>query len=398
LQLRVLTFTSLFPNGADPEQGIFIYQRAAHLAARNGNFVEVVAPIPYFPKWLSWLSVSRWTKAAHAPSVEYIGQLKVHHQRYFLIPKLSMFLHGFLIYVSTRHLIAQLHAEKNFDYIDAHFVYPDGFAAILLARCLRVPVMISARGTDMNVYPNFFLIRRMIRWTLRNADFLVAVSRSLKERMIEQGGADLTVHVIPNGVDTTRFHPVSLEEARRELGIQHIGPLIVSVGSLIESKGHHVLIRAVAQIARSRSDVHLYIFGHGPERDALQRLIESLNIAGQVHLMGKRPNDELHLWFNIATVSCLASTREGWPNVVSESLACGTPVIATNVGGIPEIIDHPELGMIVERTPESFAAAIEQALSKRWDRQAISKRGCARTWDTVAQQIEEVLVTTKASQ
>jgi len=386
--LRVLTFTSLFPNSLDPEHGVFVYQRTAHLAARNGNKVEVVAPVPFFPKWLPG---SRWKAAAQLPSVERVGALTVHHPRYFLLPKVSMPLHGLLLYWGSLRRVRKLHASAKFDCIDAHFVYPDGFAAVLLGRTLDLPVMVSARGTDINLYPSFRLIRPMIAWTLRNADFCVAVSSALKKKITEITGAGISIHVIPNGVDPTRFHTIPAEEAREKLGIGQAGPAIVAIGSLIEQKGHQILIRAMGQIAARHSDVHLYILGRGPYRQTLEQLIERLDINNQVHLVGKRPNDELKFWFSIATVSCLASAREGWPNVVSESLACGTPVIATRVGGIPEIIDRPEFGILVDRTPESFTAGLEDALSRRWDRKAISKQALARTWDIVAREVEDLL-------
>ena len=131
--------------------------------------------------------------------------------------------------------------------------------------------------------------------------------------------------------------------------------------------------------------------GEGPERPSLTRLVNALGLQESVHLVGKRPNDELAMWFNAAAVTCLMSSREGWPNVVTESLACGTPVVATRAGGIPEIIHSPVLGLLVEQTADAAAAGLEQALAKNWDREAISKQTRERTWDQVAAEVEELL-------
>jgi teichuronic acid biosynthesis glycosyltransferase TuaC len=390
LRLRILTFTSLFPNSIDREHGIFVYQRVTHLAARSGNLLEVIAPVPYFPKWLP---TSRWKTARNLPTWERLDELIVHHPRYFLLPKVSMPLHGLLMYWGTLPLVRNLHAAARFDCIDAHYVYPDGFAAVLLGKALNLPVMVTARGTDINVYPSLRMIRPMIRWTLRNALICAAVSSALKEKMAQVGDVSIPIHVIPNGVDALRFQPVDPNEARRLLRIEHQGPVVVAVGSLIEQKGHQLLVRAIELISGRHPNVHLYILGHGPYLKTLERLIETLGLNGRVHLAGKRPNEELKLWFSMATMSCLASSREGWPNVVSESLACGTPVIATKAGGIPEILNRPELGILVERTPESIAAGLEEGLSRTWERNSISRHALARTWDTVAREIEELLAT-----
>ena len=388
--MRVLAFTNLFPNGADPTFGVFIYQRIVHLSRRAGNFVEVVAPVPFFPRWLP---AKRWSAVSQLPATERIGPLTVHHPRYFLLPKISMPLHGLFMYWGSLPLVRKLHAEKKFDCIDAHFVYPDGFAAVLLGRRLGIPVMVSARGTDINSYPSHALIRPMVRWTLRKAAACVAVSAALKEKMTEVCGEDISIHTIPNGVDTDRFWRTDIGEAREALSLSKTNRLIVAVGSLTETKRHQLLIRAIRGIAPRYPGIQLFIFGEGPCRDALERLVQELGLVEQVHLPGKIPNETLRLWFSAADLSCLTSAREGWPNVVTESLACGTPVVATRVGGIPEILHSPELGVLVEETPESLAAGLEQALSRSWNREAISRQTRARTWDVVATEVEEVLMT-----
>jgi teichuronic acid biosynthesis glycosyltransferase TuaC len=386
-RLRILTFTALFPNSVDPTYGIFIYQRSAHLAQRPGISVEVVSPVPWFPRWLK---IRRWRAASEIPSLEEFGALPVHHPRYFLVAKISMPLHGLLMFLGSLACVRRLNRTAKIDCIDAHFVYPDGFAAVLLGRALGVPVTVSARGTDINFFPSFRLIRPMIRWTLSRADRVIAVSRALKDAMVSLGADPNKILVIPNGVNADLFHPMDRMEAKRQLNLPPQAPLLVSVGSLIRPKGHLTLIRAFARIAPQHPELRLYILGEGPLRSELESLVRDLDLQDRVRLPGKRPNEELPKWFNAADASLLVSEREGWPNVVTESLACGTPVVASRVGGMPEILHSSELGILVDQTVEGVAMGIESALGKSWDREAISRQTRARTWSTVAGELEAV--------
>lgn len=386
--MRILTFTGLFPHSEDPTHGVFVYQRSAHLAARSGNEVEVVAPVPYFPRWVK---TQRWRKASALPMQEKIGGLRVHHPRYFLLPKVWMPFHALSMFLGCLRLVAKLNREARFDCIDAHFVYPDGLAAVLLGKVLGIPVTVSARGSDINLYPGYGLIRPMIQWTLEHAANVIAVSAALKDAMLALGASPSKIHVIPNGVDAERFRYVARSEARGKLKVPSNVEILISVGALIPAKGHHLLIRAFAQVAPRHPDLQLHILGEGSYRPELEGLVRELGLKDKVQMPGKRPNEELQLWFNAATLSCLASAREGWPNVITESLACGTPVVATRVGGIPEILHKPELGVLVEQTVDSIASGLEKALSKSWDREAISKLTRERTWEVVAAEVETVL-------
>lgn len=391
--MRILTLSSLFPNSLDPAFGIFIYQRSAHVALLPGNEVEVVSPVPYVPRWLR---IDRWRIHAALPKNERIGGLFVHHPRYFLLPKVSMWLHGLLLFLGSLRLVLKLHARAKFDCIDAHFVYPDGFAAVLLGKVLGIPVSVSARGTDINLYPSLRVVRSMIRWTLSEADEVIAVSKALKDAMIALGTDPGKIHVIPNGVDEERFKQVDQTEARRQLGLPVSARALVSIGALIPSKGHNLLIQAFERIALRQPDLKLYILGEGPARSTLEALIERANLQDRVQLIGKRPNEELLHWFSAADISCLTSEREGWPNVITESLACGTPVVGTRVGGIPEILGSEDFGVLVDQTVESVANGLELALSQTWDRAAISQRTRARTWAHVALEVQEVLARQQA--
>jgi glycosyltransferase involved in cell wall biosynthesis len=378
LRLRILTFTSLYPNKISPLQAIFIHQRVVHLARRPGTSVEVVAPVPYFP---SWLPNTRWQHLGQVPRQEEIDGVRVHHPRFPLVTGISMPLHGLLEFLGSVSLARRLHKENPFDCIDAHFVYPDGFAAVLLGGILSLPVIVSARGTDINVYPSFRSIRPMLRWTLAHAAGAIAVSADLKKKMIALGAPEPNVRVISNGVDAERFQ-------RKFLGLPQDVPIAVSVGSLIESKGHHLLISAAGELTRRFPELRLYIMGEGVYRARLEGLVREKNLQDHVFLMGNRPNEELSSWFSAADINCLMSSREGWPNAVSESLACGTPVLATRAGGIPEIITSPDIGTLVERDIRSIAAGLEMSLTKSWNRQEIAKCGRARSWDKVAEEVE----------
>jgi teichuronic acid biosynthesis glycosyltransferase TuaC len=386
--MRILTLSSLFPNRAKPVLGVFIFQRMSHLARRAGNHVQVIAPVPYFPRWLRW---SRWQAEGQVPPQETIGNLLAFHPRYPLLPGVSMPLHGLLLFLGTWRLAMRLHKQQPFDCIDAHFIYPDCFAAILLGKLLGLPVIVSARGTDINLYPSFRLIRPMIRWTLRHSAGAIAVSSSLRDVMLALGLSEDRVCVIGNGIDPERFHPVDPLEARRQLGLPETGEILVSVGGLIPRKGFHFLIPAVAQIAQRFPALRLYILGEGEYRSTLEALIRECKLEEIVFLRGNVPNEQLRYWFSAASLSCLVSSREGWPNVLQESLACGTPALATRVWGAPEVIVSPELGLLVEQDSKSIAEALGTALKKQWNREAIARHAAERTWAVVAKDVEDYL-------
>jgi len=391
LRLRVLTFTALYPNKVNPLQGIFIHQRVKHVALRPGNSVEVIAPVPYFP---AWMPGERWRKFSQIPREEVIEGVLIHHPRYPLLPGISMPVHGMLMYWASLSLAQHLHRKEQFDCIDAHFVYPDGFAAVRLGRKLGLPAVVSARGSDINLYSSFLAIRPMLRWTLLHADGAIAVSDDLKNKIIALGIPESKIRVISNGVDAERFQPRDAKSARKQLGLPEEGSIAVSVGSLIESKGHHLLIAAFAALARSFPQLRLYILGEGAYRSTLEQLVREKKMQDRIFLFGTRPNEELSLWFSVADLSCLMSSREGWPNVVSEALACGTPVLATRAGGIPEIISSPDLGMLVERNVQSIVVGLERALTKTWNRAEIARHSRSRSWDAVAAEVEAFLQST----
>ncbi|MGC2110647.1 MAG: glycosyltransferase family 4 protein [Candidatus Korobacteraceae bacterium] len=386
--MRILTFTSLFPNSVMPHYAVFLLQRISHLAQRDGNHVVVVAPLPYAPRFLRGTSRG---SVALVPKVETIAGLPVYHPRYPLVPGISMPFHGLLMYSGCLSLVRALHRQHHFDCIDSHYIFPDGLAAALIGKSLGVPVTLTARGTDIHTFSDFSTIRPQIRWTLRHANGIAAVSASLARIMSELEPSLEAAAVIGNGVDAERFFPEDRLLARKTIGIEADASLIVSVAALKQVKGCDLLVRAASLLKKSTPRCKVLFVGKGPELPALRRLASQLDCADVCTFVGAIENEQLRHYYNAAAVSCLASRNEGCPNVVLESLACGTPVVGTAVGSVPEILSRPELGILVDPSPESIHQGLRQAIERQWNRDTIAAYGRSRTWDRVAERVEDFL-------
>jgi len=385
--MKILVFTNLYPNALSPNFGVFIRNRIIALHKKNID-VKVVAPVPWFPP----LNIStRWYSFSQIPLLEVIDDIEVYHPRYLVTPKVGMTLYGYWMFLGVRKLVMQLKESFSFDLIDAHFLYPDGFAACLLGQHYDFPVVLNARGSDVNSYLQMPRIKTLLARSMKQADRLVAVSNSLRDQMVANGAPPDRTSVIPNGIDPTCFFRMDTGRARQELGLEKDEKIILTVCSLIELKGVHLLIEAVAKVREAFScPVSLMVVGTGPEKARLKSLIEQFALQDCVRLVGNVANRELVGWYNAADLFLLGSSREGWPNVVCEALACGTPVVATAVNGIPEILDSEELGIMVERTAEAFACGIEKAFAQNWDRDKIARIGQERTWENVAEEVCEL--------
>lgn len=386
--MKVLVFTNLFPNSVYPNHGIFTQHRMGSSHGQDGCEIRVVAPVPYCPPWPA---LGEWYAKSRIPAFERIDGIDVYHPRYPLIPKISMPLHGFLMFLFSLQQVKRIHREFPFDLIDGHFVYPDGFAAVLLARAMKKPVVVSALGTDIHEFPRRRLIRPMIRYALSRSDLCLTVCDALKRSMVDLGTPEDKIRVIPSGVDAERFRPGDRAASRRELGIALERKIIVSVGSLIPVKGFQTIIDALPTVLGHEPTTELYIIGSGPYRKALEELAVARGVAQHVFLAGQRPNSELAKWYAAADVFCLASFREGWPNVVMESLACATPVVGTRVFGIPEILVSPDLGILVDPTPQSIAAGLVEALRRDWDRTKMRDYILDFTWTEIGARIRKAL-------
>jgi len=364
--MKVLTFSTLYPNAARPAHGIFVETRLRQLVASGQIQSSVVAPVPWFP--FTHPAFGAYSAQARAPRAETRNGIEVLHPRFPMLPKIGMTLSPLLLYRAVRPFVERLHRERGFDLIDAHYFYPDGVAAAMLGQRLDVPTVITARGSDVNLIAQYGLPRRLIRWAARQAAAVVTVSQALKDKLVALGVEHERIHVLRNGVDLELFHPNDQERLRAELDLRR--PTLLSVGNLLAFKGHGLVIEALSLLPQCE----LVIAGEGPDRAAFEALARQRGVSERVRFVGSLDQQDLRRYYCAADALVLASSREGWPNVLLEAMACGTPVIATAVGGVPEIVTSTEAGVVVEeRSAPALARAVRE-LSVRPRERAATRR------------------------
>ena len=390
--MKLLTFTSLYPNAVRPSHGVFVENRLVHLV-RNGRIAaRVVAPVPWFPS--SHRSFGRYAEFARVPECEQRHGIEVCHPRYFTIPGLGAHGAPLTMALAARRTIAGLiRRGERFDAIDAHYFFPDGVAAILLGRWFDLPVVITARGSDITWFQTQALPRRMIVWAARHAAGIVTVCRALKDELVRLGADDEKIVVLRNGVDAKRFAPMPMKIARARLQLPADGKIIASVGALIPRKGHELVIDALASLP----GVRLVIAGSGPLRSVLESHAARTGVADRVNFLGQMAHDDLPAVYSAADASVLASENEGWANVLLESMACGAPVVATDAGGSSEVVAAPEAGAIVrERSASAIAAALHDLLAALPDR-ALTRSYAERfSWDETTRGQEQLFESLRA--
>ena len=410
--LRVMSLSCVYPNAEDPQLGVFVRSRLRHLA--KSASVKVVAPIPE-------IDYARRRRGRRGiPRQEWDGPIEVFHPAW-LYPPGGYSLNSILLFLRLLPLVSSIRKRYRFGIVDAHFAFPDGIVASLLARAFGVPFAVTLRGNE-TMHARYAQRRKLMAWSLRRASVVIALSEELRQLALSFGVESQRIRIIPNGVDGQTFYPRERARCRQKHGILPGGKVFLSAGSLIERKGHHRVIRAIAALRSTGLRADLIIAG-GPGREGhyeeeLVKLAVDLGVQGQVRFTGEVSPPILAELMSAADVFCLASSREGWPNVVHEAMACGIPVVAARVGAVGEMIPssdttqsgagergefqdeagaapalyRSEYGFVVPPGDQvALESALREALAKDWDYRKISDWALARTWDHVAEEFFEAL-------
>src|SRR5512139_820567 len=380
-RIDLVVFSSLFPSAVRPGAGLFIRERMFRVAQHRP--LAVVSPQPWFPGQ-SLIRRLRPGYRPQAPALEMQHGIRVYHPRFLAVPGQLRRFDGWSMALGSFLLLRRLRAEGA-RLIDAHFAYPDGEAATRLGQWLGLPVTVTLRGTEVPHSKDPATRLRLAR-TVKAAARVFSVSDSLRRLALALGTPAEKTEVVGNGVDTGVFHPVDRTVARARLGLSENAKVLISVGGLVERKGMHRVIDCLPALLGQHPDLHYLVVGGGcPEGDLRAELdaqVKRLGLTGRVRFLGELPPAELKWPLSAADVFVLATRNEGWANVFLEAMACGLPVVATDVGGNREVVCRDELGSIV---PFGDAAALQQALAaalaRDWDRAAILEHAQANQWD-----------------
>lgn len=391
--LKVLVISAAFPWNAAPVAGVFVKERLRQLRDRFGADIRVVSPKPYFPP-IRWFR--RWYLFSCVKPYEKIDGLSVYYARYLFIPKIGGYFHPWFMLPAAWRQVRRLVNQFNPDLVDSHFVFPSGVVAEKIARWIKRPLVITGRGEDVVVFPQVPVMRWQIQKALRRSTRLIAVSKEIANLMAECGGNPSRITVIPNGVDLEKFQVVDRMQARQIVGLPLDRPIALTVGYRIPLKGFDIFIDAIGKLTRSSPSVLGLIVG-GPAQwspdcgPQLELQIRRASLENHVKLAGYRPQAELAFWYAAADVFVLLSSREGSPNVVMEALACGTPVVATRVGGIPDLLDGKKFAVLLsERTSHAAAMGIRKFLEAPPDRSEIRRFAALHSWEVTAAKVYEV--------
>ena len=383
-RLHVAVVSTFYPNAAEPLRAVFVRNLTAALA-RHAE-VSIVSPVPYAPPLAS---VARWRNLRSIPRRVAEGDREVTHPRFLVIPKCAAAT-GFSYFAGALPTLRELARKRRIDVLHAHCAYPDAVGVALAAALLNVPFAVTAHGSDINVYAEEVFVRPQLRWALRRAGVVIAVSKALQRRIEKLVGLPSAriVHIPCAGVDSRVFAVRDREAARRALALDPTGRLVVFAGQLVPIKAVQVLLTAwqiLSAGGRLRATDLLVIAGGGPERRALEARAAAGAEADKVRFLGEISQRDLALWLDAASVFCLPSRNEGTPNVVIEALASGRPVVASRVGGIPEIVMDGHNGFLVESGDAAqLASRLEMAFERSWDAQQIAAGVAEYTWDNLA--------------
>ncbi|MFN3649700.1 MAG: glycosyltransferase family 4 protein [Armatimonadota bacterium] len=374
--MRALVLTNLFPSRQRPTRGTFNLNGFDALARRCD--LRLLAPVPW------WERLRQPSALVRPPEEEWTG-IRAAFPTYWTAPRVGRVLHAQGMYRSLRSQVKRLQREIGFDAILAAWAYPDGVAAAHLARELGLPLVTMVLGSDANEFLQHPGLRKQIRWGLGQAQRTIVVSRALDRRIRQLGIPGERIIVQHNGVDGERFRISSREHARGRLDLDPEARLVTYVGNLVPEKGPDVLVEAAGALAAAGKPVpQIALVGDGPLRPSLEARVRELGLESRVRFHGRQPYEQIPTWISAGDLLCLPSRREGCPNVVLEALASGRPVVASMVGGVPELLSRGNGLLVPADRPKVLAAALTDVLSRPWDPEALRATVPCLSWDCFA--------------
>jgi teichuronic acid biosynthesis glycosyltransferase TuaC len=391
-KVRLLVYSSIFPSTVTPTVGTPVWERMS----RIGRHVPMVVVSPQAWSPLDWLV--RWFRKTYRPISsrhEIIEGVEIFRPRILSIPRFFKGLDGWLMALGSRGTVRQVIRDFKPTIIDAHFLYPDGYAASLLASESKLPLTITIRGSK-----DARLVNgprgKQLRAAMESAATLIAVSDSLKQDVpAKLGIADERTVVIGNGVDMSKFARVDHDSARQRLGIAADAKVLISVGSLVELKGFHRILPVLPHLRKRFPGLRYLVVGGGTTQGdmsgTLRAMTTELGLEDCVVFCGPQVPEQLKWYYSASDLFVSATSYEGWANVLLEAMACGLPVVTTKVGGNPQVVCRDDVGSIVPYWDEAaFEVAVERALEKDWDRAAIIGYARDNSWEArVSRQIAE---------
>jgi teichuronic acid biosynthesis glycosyltransferase TuaC len=390
-RLRVATVTTFFPNSADRHRSVFVENLVRAMSRRCQ--VDVISPVPFAPALPAFPD---WYRQSQIPRRELIDGIEVEHPRFVVLPKLELG-SGLTYAVGVSRALRRSRDGSTEFVVHGHCAYPDGVGVALAARQMKSPYVITAHGSDINVYARRKSLRWQIRWALRGAAAIIVVSQDLRSKVSQMLGpaAAPLLHIPCAGFDPAVFFPRVRSTLRHELGLRSEARLVIFVGQLVPIKSVDRLIEAwrlLQTAGRLAAHDRLVIIGEGRCGADLAQQAAAGQIADRVIFAGALTQPIVARWIGAADLLCLPSQNEGTPNVIVEALASGVPVVASRVGGIPELITHESNGLLVPPGDAvALADAIATVLARSWDPERLRQGVALSTWDTIAAETVECL-------
>jgi glycosyltransferase involved in cell wall biosynthesis len=347
--IRILVLSHMYPNKSNPTQGIFIHNQIKHML-KVGCEVKVISPVPVSPKLL-WFK-EKWKNYGNIPFYDVVDTVNVYYPRYINIPgKWSHIISTYGTCCMINSNIDAIIREYKPQLLHAHTATPDGYYGLKLKHKYNLPLVCSLRGSDIHTYPfQNKLTKILTRKVILKADQVVSVSDALKNAAERIAQPKREIRVVYNGCEITELARADdrNEDIRKQLGIKVKDIAMIFVGDIDRVKGIYELINAFMLLKGKYSNLHLILLGNGPDLQTVRNMTLLNSSTRAIHFMDTRPHDEVFQCLKAADLFVLPTYNEGLPNALLEAMACGLPIIATKVGGIPEVVRNGINGILIE--------------------------------------------------